>query len=138
MMADFLPGLWRREKFEIARAEGPQDVRGYTYRALGIHMHSKASPKGRRPANWTLTHLGTGHRLAYLSGDLSIVSPVATEIAEAGDWDFLSMQGWKDKFPNARQRLEEICAAHPTVATILTNRTGALDHVAQQIAANRP
>ena len=128
---------WQPETFEIAREEGPQKVAGYVYRGLGLHAHSRPSPTGRRPAGWTLTHLGTGHRLAYLRGDVATVFPVGAEIAEAGDWDFLSMQGWKDRFPDARQRLEEICAAYPKVATVQIGK-GAINEVAQQIAANRP
>jgi hypothetical protein len=102
-------------------------------------MVSRGSPKGRRPARWALIHLGTGHRLAYLDGDVATAFPVATEIAEAGDWDFLSLLGWKDKFPDGREKLEEVCARHREVATMtLAEKGGSHLAIAQQIAANRP
>ena len=128
---------WKPETFEIARAAGPCLVGGYVNNGLGLHMHAAGSPKGRRPANWTLSHLGTGHRLAYLSGGLSVVLPVATEIAEAGDWGFLSFAGYKDRFPDAQERLREIIGRHPKVGSIRFDQA-AIPEVAQQIAANRP
>lgn len=131
--------IWKAETFEIALLSGPHAIAGYTYRGLGLHFVSKASPKGRRPVRWALIHLGTGHCMAYLDGDVITAFPVATEIAEAGDWDFLSLQGWKDKFPDGREKLEEVCARHPKIATMtLSGKGGSHLAVAQQIAANRP
>lgn len=131
--------IWKAETFECAWGTGPHAVAGYTYRGLGLHVVIEASPKGRRPARWALIHLGTGHSIAYLDGDVATAFPVGTEIAEAGDWDFLSLQGWKDKFPDARAKLEVVCARHPKVATTTIAEKGGSDlAVAQQIAANRP
>lgn len=132
---------WIRDSFEIAYLFGPRKVRGKSYRGLGLHLLSKAyrSPKGRRflPARWSLSHLGSGHCLVTLTGEWDEILPVATEIAEAGDWDFLSMQGWRDRFPDAPERLAELVEKHASMCKRGQSR-GNMPEIAQQIAANRP
>lgn len=130
---------WNAETFEIAHPTMPIPTSGYTYRGLGLHIAISPSPKGRRPARWALTHLGTGHRLAFLDGDVATAFPIATEIAEAGNWDFLSPKGWRDCFPDAKARLEEVCAAHPKVAILTVSKPDSFHaDIARQIASNRP
>ncbi|WP_310530666.1 hypothetical protein [Novosphingobium sp.] len=133
---------WKPEDFEVAYWGGPHTVAGYTYRGLGLHIGIHPSPKGKRPARWILSHLGTGHRIAMIDGDVATAFPIASEIAEAGDWDFLSMLGYKDRFPDAPERLREICSKHPQqvifAATVARDGVDPRSHaVAQQIAANR-
>lgn len=130
--------IWKVETFEAAHSGGPRQRDGFVYRGLGLHKQSEAGR--RQPARWTVTQLGTGHAIAYLSGDAGTVFPVATEIADAGDWDFLSMKGWKDKFPDAPEQLALICARYPAIARM--EPENGFNHgsheIAQQIAANRP
>lgn len=136
--------MWKDETFEVAYSFGPVPKAGYTYRGLGLFMVVKASKKGRRPPLWSLTHLGSGHRLALIEGDVRTAFPIATEIAESGDWDFLSLEGWKDRFPDAPERLRELCerygkmvkyfaAARPT-----GQHSSAQRDVAMKITMNRP
>lgn len=130
---------WQAGTFEIAMPYGPARRSGYVYRGLGLHVVNKGSPKGKRPPRWTLTHLGSGHALCWLDGDVATAFTVATEIAEAGDWDFLSLQGWKDRFPDAPDRLREILDRHPKVARRGGHGAHPNGHeVARQIANNRP
>lgn len=131
--------MWKPEDFEVAWGSGAGAVAGYTYRGLGLHVAINPSPKGKRPTRWTLTHLNTGHRIGYLDGDVRTAFPVATDIAEAGDWDFLSFEGWKDRFPDAKERLAEIQERHPKVFTWKQGDGGGNNReIAQQIASNRP
>lgn len=131
---------WTPDTFEVAWLGVPEKRSGYTYRGLGLFMVTGSSPKGRPPPTWSLTHLGSGCRIALIEGTVGVAFPVATEIAEAGDWEFLSLVGWKDRFPDAPERIKEIVARHSKVA-----RSGggwcdpAVQHaVASQIARNRP
>lgn len=131
--------IWRPETFEVALPGGPTRKAGYVYRGLGIWQEMQPSPKGRRPAQWSLTHLGSGHKVCSIKGDVRTAFPVATEIAESGDWDFLSLEGWKDRFPNVHEVIGEILSRHPKIAV----RGGGPRHdrshaYAQQIASNRP
>jgi hypothetical protein len=126
---------WKPETFETALNTGPHLVAGYTYRGLGLYGESSRDGKS---GSWTLTHLGTGHMLAHISGGVQKAFPVATEIAEAGDWDFLSLQGWKDRFPDAPERLDEICAKHSNVRRNEEPDRRNDHETAQKIAANRP
>ena len=128
---------WKPDIFEIATPSGPQRKNGYTYRSLGLFLWRTASPKGKQPATWSLIHLGTGHRLANLNGDAATVFPVATEIAEAGEWDFLSLKGWPDRFPDAPDRLGAIIARYPEIASPADGGNSCAP-TAQQIAANQP
>ena len=131
--------IWKPETFQVAFPGGPTYRAGYVYRGLGIFQAIGPSPKGRRPAEWSLTHLGTGHKICLIKGDVRTAFPVATEIAEAGDWDFLSLEGWKDRFPDMKEVVGAIIERHAKIAT----RGGSVGHensraVAQQIASNRP
>lgn len=127
---------WKAETFDVATTLGAEKVSGHTYRGLGLWVLIKASPKGRRPERWSLTHLNTGHRIAFLVGNPAVVMPVAGEIADAGDWDFLSMEGWKDRFPDALERLQGICERYPKIATIAGGGSSNRE-LAMQIAAAR-
>jgi hypothetical protein len=81
MIAPMTNHYWRASSFPIARGGGVVVTSGYVYRSLGLHMLSSA-----RPPRWSLARLGSGHRL--ISGVVADAFPIATEIAECGDWDF--------------------------------------------------
>lgn len=128
---------WKPETFEVAMPWGVSAKTGYTYRGLGLWQVMAPSPKGRRPAVWSLTHLGSGHMICGLKGDVATAFPVATEIAEAGDWDFLSLSGWKDRFPDAVARIREILARYPKVQYGKVGGKNQHHETAMQIASNR-
>lgn len=100
---------WKPETFPIA--VGPQSIdrrAGYTYRGLGLHMVMKASPKGRRPPRWKLTHLGSGHGVAHIDGAVADAFPIASEIAECSEWDFDGLNGWRNRDPELPKKVLEI------------------------------
>ncbi|WP_068093385.1 hypothetical protein [Novosphingobium rosa] len=131
--------IWCAETFEVALPSGPTPKAGYVYRSLGLWQEIRPSPKGRRPAQWSLTHLGTGHKVCSIRGDVATAFPVATEIAEAGNWDFLSLEGWKDRFPDVYEVVGEILSRHAKIAARNGGPRNPHSHaVAQQIAGNRP
>lgn len=105
---------WREEKFLIASGGiSLTMVRfGFTYRGLGMWKTSRGSPKGRRPPTWSLTHLGTGHRVCLIHCHMVEAFGVATEMAECGDWDFDSLVGWKDRDPDLPMKCVAIIERH--------------------------
>lgn len=130
--------IWKPVEFQIHHGSAAVSVAGYEHRNLGLHILTGKKDK----AVWSLTHLGTGLSICKIKGGVRTVFPVATEIAEAGDWGFISMEGYKDRFPDARAVVEGIMAKHKNVlARKFTNHPKEyLDDirpVAQQIAANR-
>lgn len=136
--------MWKPEDFEVAYPSGPKPVAGYTYRGLGLFMRTEGSVTGKRPPLWNLSHLGTGHNLAIIEGFVAVSFPIATAIAEAGDWEFISLEGYKDRFPDAPERLREVCERHGSRVKSFagSNPASQWDErnraVAQQIASNRP
>lgn len=104
---------WPAATFPIATNLGVRMKAGYARKGLGLHRTAHASLKVRSPARWTLTHLGSGLRFAVLKGSVDKVFPIASEIADAGDWTFDGPLGWKNQFPDAAERLWEIIAKYP-------------------------
>ena len=123
---------WPAGSFLIALSSGPELVKGYTYRGLGLHVVSRGSPKGRRPPTWALTHLGSGHSVMQIKGRANVAFLVATEVAESGDWDFDGLDGWKNRDPELPAKLKEIMSRH---ANTSRSRLGSLDDVSRKIAA---
>jgi hypothetical protein len=123
---------WKPANFLVARAYGPQEVPGYAYRGLGLHLSRRASPKGRNPTEWTLIHLGSGHRICYIRGGVATSFPVATEIAECGDWTFSGLTGYLNVDPEIKTRVVPILMKHKCVDA---EQKGSSDEgVARQIA----
>jgi hypothetical protein len=78
---------------------------GWIYRGVGIRH---AGPK-----RWNLIHIGTGHRLCCI--DSLDPMPAATDIAEAVDWDYSSLDGWKNVSPDMPEKFNEIMDRHPQI-----------------------
>ena len=80
-------------------------------------------------------------QLCEIKGGVRKAFPIATEIAEAGDWGFISMVGYKDRFPNAPQILAEILAKHKNAnqgwRKYSDDERAAMLPIAQKIAATR-
>ena len=104
--------IWKPDSFLLAEISGPRSVPGYIYKGLGLHQVFKASPKGRRPPTWGLTHLGTGLNVCFIQGTVATAFPVATQIAECGDWDFDGPDGWRNHDPDLPAKAMEIINAH--------------------------
>lgn len=95
---------WVRCRFLIALPEGPAERDGYSYRWLGLHQVRPPSPKGRRPPWFSLTHIGSGHRVCLINARLDAAKMIATEIAECGEWAFDGVDGWKNIDPSLRDK----------------------------------
>lgn len=126
---------WRHARFNIAYPGGPVARMGRVYVGLGMFQAAPGSPKGRRPPTWSLTHLGTGHCVVSIKAPEPLALTIATEIAEAGDWSFDGLQGYKNQFPDAAEKVGAIMRRYVGKVT----RTGGKSHegVAQQIAQAR-
>lgn len=123
---------WSPASYLVARPGcEPLPVAGYTYRGLGVHMVIPASPKGRRPPLWAITHLNTGHRVLQLTGRVRDAFPVAAAVAELTDWDFDGLAGWRNRDPELPGRLVELARAHPKV---LAHAGGNASDQAQAVA----
>lgn len=101
---------WEPENFLIAEPSGPREVAGYVFRSLGLHLAVKG--RGRRAPEWSLTHLGTGHRLCVIKGKVAVAFPIATEIAECGDWDWDGFLGYRNRDPELPLRFAAIVSGH--------------------------
>lgn len=129
--------IWKPAQYQVHHGSTAVTVVGYTYRELGLHMLTE---RGKVPT-WSLTHLGTGLRICNITGKVAVSFPVATEIAEAGDWGFISMVGYKDRFPESANKLREILGRHKNAKRVWrkidNDEREAIRSVAQQIAATR-
>lgn len=127
--------LWKPDRFKIAtRTKGVGDVAGYTYKGLGMRCHMRGSPKGRRPPWWNLTHLNSGHKVVSLHLHDAHAFDVATQIADLSDWDFETLDGWKNRDPALRDKVASL------LSTIGHVKLGGPDHdekAAREIALSR-
>lgn len=129
--------IWKPVDYLIHHGSYAVKVAGYEHRDLGMHLVNHVKGK----AEWSLTHLGTGLQLCRIKGDVRTAFPIATEIAEAGDWGFISMAGYKDRFPDAPEKLAEILERHTNTNRSWNERSDderkAIEPVAQKIASTR-
>jgi hypothetical protein len=128
---------WKPENFLKAYFSGPEPVAGYTYRGLGLHITIRESPKGRRPPTWSLTHLGTGLRIATIKGRVADAFPPAAAIAECGDWEFDGIDGWKNRDPDLPQKLVDTGAQFKNVTITAGGRMDGVEDIARQVAQAR-
>lgn len=93
---------WQRTIFCIATLTGSDTLDGFTYRGLGLDK------RGR----WILSHLNTGLKIAALGTQKPAALAAATEIAEAGDWEFSGPDGIDNQFPDAGVIVHRILLRH--------------------------
>lgn len=129
--------IWKPAEYLIHHGSDAVTVAGYEHRDLGMHLINTVKGK----SEWSLTHLGTGLQLCRIKGDVRTAFPIATEIAEAGDWGFISMVGYKDRFPDAADKLDEILSRHTNTKRKWIERSDdereALQPIARKIAETR-
>jgi len=127
-------GAWMPQTYLIAADWGPFEVVGRVYAGLGMKQLWPASPKGRRPAAWSLDHLGTGHRIFVIKAHETEAFTIAGAVAEMTDWDFNGLYGWKNRDPDLMDRVYAFIDSHPEI----TRRSGPGDEgVASEIALAR-
>jgi hypothetical protein len=111
--------VWQPATVLTAHIPEPVPQAGYVYRSLGIWRSMRPSPKGRRPPTWCLTHLGSGHAVCNIKGKVAVAFAIAAEIADLGDWSFDGIDGWKNQFPDARTKMDEIVTKYPCVTMVV-------------------
>lgn len=96
---------WQVQKYLIGIPPADQEMKtGVVYRELGLH-HAYDDV-------WSLTHLNSGHKAFTLYGLFGDVIEAATDIAEAVDWSFKGLTGWKSD-PDFLKKLEAATAKYP-------------------------
>lgn len=114
---------WEATGYLIAMPSGPESVDGYVYRGLGLDKNS--------PGCWTLTHLGTGHRICLIDDLLENAFRIGTEFADCADWSFNSLLGWKNEQPDLAEKVAALCERHDQCSLQGTRH---LEDAARQIA----
>lgn len=111
--APLLPiGKWKPGYYLIAYGDFTTEIYGRTNAGLGITMSVRPSPAGVRPAEWSLTHLGSGHRVCIIAAAEVEAFAIADDIAGAGDWSFDGLFGWQNRDPELMDRLGAILVRH--------------------------
>jgi hypothetical protein len=87
-------------------------VPGYLYKGLALKLEIKPSPKGRRPAMWSLFHIRSGHQVATIHGDVRTAFPIATEIADTCDWSFGGLRGYLNQEPDLLDKVRAWAKRH--------------------------
>ena len=108
--------MWTPGKILVSapwHPNGYRSVDGYVYRDLGLYMALNGSPKGRRPPRWILLHLGSGHSVCWIKGHVKDAFPIATEIAECGDWSFDGLEGWRNVDRELPEKFNAIQRKYP-------------------------
>lgn len=100
---------WKKDRFLIATAEGPEWISGWSYRGLGVDL--------RKPGEWFVTHLGSGHRVCGITGTKFMALQIASEIAECGDWDFDGLAGHLNRDPEIATNAAVACLKYPDIVT---------------------
>ena len=104
-------GDWKPGAFLIAASHGVVTVPGWHCGGLAMSCDYPASPKGRRPPRWSLTHIRTGHRVVYINAHGARAFDLATQIVQLGDWGFTSLDGWKNTDPELPNKMLALKAA---------------------------
>jgi len=126
---------WASETYGIAMPDGVHFADGFVYRGLGVHQTYPGSKNGRRKPRWIVPHLGSGHRLCSLIGDAERLTPIVTDLAEAGDWSFEGLDGWRNMFPEARECLLEFASRHRQFVRLRGGQNS--ENVARLVAEHR-
>jgi hypothetical protein len=92
-----------------------EQVTGWVYNGLGLSLNSSTRARYRRKdgtrklyESWSATHLNTGHLVRGFR-DLTphALLAAATALAELTDWDFIGLDGWKNRAPDLMDRLQD-------------------------------
>jgi hypothetical protein len=127
---------WVSGQYMEAAPGGPQAVRGLTYRGLGFRMLQPPSSRENRPMpRWGLTHIGTGHNVAYINAIAIHAFSIATAVALSGDWSFSGINGFENSDPELVDRLVALRDLYgPSVLDIGDDQNQADEEQAREIA----
>ena len=136
-----LEPLWQPGQFLIAGLRGPEKVNGYIYRSLGMWRAPRFVDRRKRylehfrQSTWSLTHLGSGHSICHIVAPMQDAFEVATEFADATDWDFDSLGGWRDRDPDLPDKVCTLLDKHARI--IYRTKGESSEAIARQIAEVR-
>ena len=108
---------------------------GRSYNGVGLVRMIEPISKYQMPATESVFHLGTGHLICHLTGNPGITYSVATQLAELGDWSFDSLGGWKNHFPDVREKLLGLLERYPHV--IIPAKGDQSEPLAREIVISR-
>lgn len=103
---------WVYKTFDAADFDGVRQKQGYCCDTLAMQKVIRASPRGKRPPIWSLTHLNTGHTVAHICAWEDRAFEIATEIYELIDWSFAGLHGWKNVEPQLPDMMQSIKAKY--------------------------
>jgi hypothetical protein len=89
-----------------------EPLTGFIYRGLALRMAVGARKRWTAPTS-DLTHLGTGHLVVRFGTPDPY--PFATAVAELTDWDFDTIDGYRNRDPGMPERLQQLYRTGPIV-----------------------
>lgn len=92
---------WRKSKMWIAFSRGPETRNGWEYKGLGLFSIG---------GKYSLTHLGTGMRIALLPAPIAAAKKTAVAVAECANWEWSGPDGYKNVEPEVRAKLRKCLA----------------------------
>lgn len=116
-----MTAAFKAEKVRFASGATIEHEPGWTYNHLGLLR----SGPFMAPI-WTIVHLNSGHSIGVIKGTtrgLEQMQDMVAEIADAGDWSFDGLDGFRNQFPDAPDRVREIITRHIGSAKVVA--TGA-------------
>lgn len=127
---------WKFGPYLMASIGEAAKTTGFIRSGLAMSMRIKASPKGRRPPTWSLTHLGSGHRVALIDAHPVEAFEVANAILALTDWTFDGLSGWRNQDPDLMDKLKALRSQYPK-ALSRTGGTPSDPDIARAIAMAR-
>lgn len=82
------------------------DAFGLMYK--GLAMHRTRKPTRTYPGEWLVTHVSTGHAICFIMGAREKIFEIASELAEASDWDFDGLSGWQNRDSELPAKIEAL------------------------------
>jgi hypothetical protein len=126
MEAELNTDRWKAGKYREARECGLVKVDGYLYRGLGMRRLYERDPlQGHLSSKWSLTHVGSGHSVAFLHLEEDGAVWLGAMVAELGNWNFGALDGFLDIDPDLPERLVALAQKYP--ALDLGGETGEQD-----------
>lgn len=106
-----MSGNWLDQRFERVMIGGIAIVRGPVYKGLGLTRSLTES------GVWYLIHLGSGHAVCQIqTHSVERVKLIGATFAEIADWDFMGLNGWKNRDPEIWDKTTFLIRSFPECA----------------------
>jgi hypothetical protein len=90
-------GGWKPQSYLIAIGDFTTEIFGRVSGGLGMLQVRGCAARDATKPEWSLTHVGTGHRVCLIRATEVEAFAIATEIAALTNWDFVGVDGWKSR-----------------------------------------